>query len=455
MSNQNLEEKTYVFLVTVDDLRADHLGYMGYKKNISPNIDSFAKKNIVYTNALSNAPQTTISFPSILYGVYATDFFDKKNYLKKRSIATVLKENGYKTLAFNSNPHFKMWGFSKGFDYFEDFLSETRGERDKTVEKAKKKLVKKIGKKNILIKGLSKILTRLSGHIAKPYADAELMNKKFFEEIDKKDNQKIFCWMHYMDLHYPFLPPTKDIEIKMAKEEILRLNRLQRRALHFKEKLPDDDVKKIIALYDAEIRYLDSHFNFFIDGLKKRGIYDKSIIIFTSDHGELFGEHNRFGHDQDVLYQKQLHVPLIIKTYGNNKKVFDKPASLVNIPSTFLEILKIKNSYFDTESIFKENEYVISEGIIWSSFEKQQTIKKNEIMVSCQKENWKLIIDNIHNRKELYNLADDPDESSNLYPSMKDVAGKLSKIIESHLNKSEEKDLITNKIKLLRKAGKI
>ena len=258
-----------------------------------------------------------------------------------------------------------------------------------------------------------------------------------------------------MDLHYPFLPDIKNVEIKITKKDIIRLNRLQRRALHFKEKIPNEDVKKIIALYDAQIKYLDSHFKFFIDDLKKRGIYDKSTIIFTSDHGELFGEHGRFGHDQDVLYQKQLHVPLIIKTPEKNKKNIDRPVSLINIPSTFLEILKITNSYFQTKSIFKTNEYVISEGVIWSSFGKQQTIKKNQIMISCQKENWKIIIDNIHNRKELYNLSKDPRETKNLYSSNKNIAEELNKIIQKHLEKKEEKDIIKNKIKLLKKTGKI
>ncbi|MEF8848305.1 MAG: sulfatase [Candidatus Thermoplasmatota archaeon] len=446
-----------IFLVTVDDLRADHLGCKGYKKDVTPNIDEFAERNILFTNAFSNAPQTTISFPSILYGAYASNFFNKRNYLKKKSIAGALREKGYKTLAFNSNPHFKMWGFSKGFDFFEDFLSETGSERDKTFEKVKKKFVKKIGKRNIIFKSLSRVLSFLGADIAQPYADAELMNERFFEEIDDYQGEKVFCWMHYMDPHYPFFPKDEFLEEDFSEKEILRLNRLQRRALHFNEDIPREDVKKMIMLYDAEIKFFDSQFKIFIEELKERGMYDDSLIVFTSDHGELFGEHGRFGHDQDVLYQKQLEVPLIVKTPDVRNDVYQKITSLITVPSTIYDYVDGEENFFDMPSLWDREKYIINEGFNWDFFKKRRLVKKEEIMVSCRKDNWKLIIDNIHNRRELYDLSKDSEELNNVYGFKTKEVDVLEKIVDNHLKESleGERDLVSDKIKRLKKSGKI
>jgi hypothetical protein len=84
-------------------------------------------------------------------------------------------------------------------------------------------------------------------------------------------------------------------------------------------------------------------------------------------------------------------------------------------------------------------------------------IDEKEMMISCQKNNWKLIIDGIHNKKELYNMDENPDETINLYEKQKKIAMELEKTITQHKNnfKKSEKQIISNRIEMLKKTGKI
>ena len=128
----NSDKSPNIFLITVDDLRADRLYSLGYSKMITPNIDIFAEQNIFFTNAYAVGPMTPLSFSSILFSLYPYEYF--KDGSLNQGLASVLQELGYKTAAFNSKPHFIKWGFRHGFEYFENFLHETGQERNKLIE---------------------------------------------------------------------------------------------------------------------------------------------------------------------------------------------------------------------------------------------------------------------------------------------------------------------------------
>ena len=437
-----------IFLITVDDLRADCVGYINKGIDISPNLDAFAKENISFTNAFAVGPMTPLSFPGILFSMYPTEFFYNQSF-RKKSVASVLKKLGYETSAFNSNPHFNSWGFNKGFDYFENFLDETRSEREKKIEKIKKKFVKKMGVNSRIVNIFQKIFIYLSPDIALPYADAKKMNEYSLNWLKNNQNKNNFCWVHYMDPHYPFSPPKKYLDINLKKKEILKLNRLHKRAEKYKEEIKNKQINKIVDIYKAEIKYFDEYFGLFIKGLKNLDLYDDSIIIFTSDHGELFGDYNRFGHQYDVLYQKQLHVPLIIKTTENEKNVISRPVSLIDIPNTILNLIGLNDEVFDGVNLISgRREYIISESINWK---RNQECKEN-IMNSCQKNNWKLIIDNMHGSKELYNLKRDKNENNNEYDDT-DICSELTEVIKHHRTSvlNSEKAKISKSIRLLTK----
>ncbi|MFW6121637.1 MAG: sulfatase-like hydrolase/transferase, partial [Petrotogales bacterium] len=126
------DEKKNIFVISVDALRADHLGCMGYKHNVSPNIDKLADESVLFTQALAPGSYTFISFPSIMTSLYPSEYYsDSSNVF---TLPGELRKHGYKTVSFNSNPHAK-GKLDQGFDFFYDLLECS--EFDKTSEKLK------------------------------------------------------------------------------------------------------------------------------------------------------------------------------------------------------------------------------------------------------------------------------------------------------------------------------
>jgi len=116
-----------VILITIDCLRADHVGSLGYARPTTPHIDAIARRGTIFTQALSNGPKTSASFPSILTSTYPLMYGGTAYLAEDRtSIAEVLKNHGYSTVAFHSNPFLSSsYGYNKGFDTFWDAIQET------------------------------------------------------------------------------------------------------------------------------------------------------------------------------------------------------------------------------------------------------------------------------------------------------------------------------------------
>jgi len=438
-----------IFIITIDALRADHIGCLGYKKKITPNIDKLAKDGVLFKNAIASGSYTFISFPSIVSNQYATEY-----YIKNSGIPTItkeLKKYGYKTISFNSNPHAR-GKLDKDFDYFDDLL--VYSDFDRPLEKFKRQLIKKIGKKNLFIRYLRKILIKTSANIVKPYTTAGKMNQKVIEYLEKNINEPLFFWIHYMDPHYPYLPPRDFTNI--SKSEIIKLNRKCRTYL-LKNRLGDNvnidvnkyDVEKLIELYDGEIKYVDQQIGFFIDYLKKMDLYDNSLILLFSDHGEMFGEHGRFAHEYYNLYQQQLHIPLIIKAEEKNK-VIDKSVTIMDIPKTITEIIDVDSSVFSGYNLLNSNrDYIISEGFKPQDVFLDSDFNIDKISFSCQKDKWKLVYNQIEKRKELYNLDNDPYENNNILNDEYEIAENIFNIILEHkkrLNKTQDVKINLKKV---------
>jgi len=444
---------TNIFLITIDALRADRIDYINKKKNLTPFIDELAEKNISFNNAISTGANTPISFPGILTASYASEYYQTKNH--GITLASAFKKEGYKTVAFNSNPHFRLWGLSRGLDHFEDFLSETQSSRNTTINKMKKRFTKTFGKRSLITNTASKLLKHTSSSIPIPYADAKKMNSTAFKWLDKNHKNNIFCWMHYMEPHYPYFPPERYVK-DISQKEMTKINRAQWIAEHQGiSAVSKEEIKKIIQLYDGEVRYVDEYIKKFIDKLKQLEIYDESIIVLTADHGEMLGEHERFGHGRDVLFKNQLHVPLIIKNLEKDKKNYNQPVSLIDLPYTISKYAGLIDIFFNGKDIW-DRKYIISEA---SSIKREVNEKNNNkySKISCQKNEWKLIFNINSKENQLFNLNSDIKEQNNLYNKNEDISNEIKKVIQNHIKKSvkSEKVFIKDKIKMLKKEGKI
>jgi len=280
-------EKPNIILITLDTTRADRLGCYGYNRVTSPWIDRLANESIIYTRAIapsswtfpSHASLFTGKFPSSHGAQYAPDgpfvlidtikapaswkdkFRARGMGMKERTLAEILKNAGYTTGAVVAGPWLKkVFGLHKGFDYYnDDYITVINGKR------------------------------------------ASRVTSQALHWLNQVSQEKFFLFLNYFDPHYPYGPPGEFAYAFLPKGS-MPLNRKK-------------TTEEISDLYDAEILYMDLFIGKLIDNLKLLGLYDSTWIIVTADHGELIGEHGKIGHGR-YLYQKELHIPLIIKYPG-------------------------------------------------------------------------------------------------------------------------------------------
>jgi arylsulfatase A-like enzyme len=299
-----------VILISIDTLRADHLGCYGYEKDTSPNIDELASDSAVFLNVYSASPWTLPSHVSImtgLYGVHHQVYHDSERMDPKDvTLAEKLRENFYKTTAFTGGGFVSsVYGFSKGFDsYYE---------------------------------GEGGIFHQDS---------AERVFSVVSQWIDRSKGQDFFLFVHTYQPHSPYAcpPPYKfmflDDDAKWGHIDLIQ--HLGGNDCLYKE-LPDEERRNIIALYDGEIRYTDEMLIApLIDKLKETGLYERTLLILTSDHGEEFFDHSAWGHGYSV-YDEALKVPLLIKfpdSHFKGKRI-TKIVSLVDIMPTILNWLEV------------------------------------------------------------------------------------------------------------------
>lgn len=373
-----------IFLITVDTLRADHLGCYGYHRNTSPNIDEFAQDAMLFENCLSHAPDTRLSFASILSGFYPHETKITENlYLPSGvdTIAKILHRRGYKTMSVISNYVLRRGrGWEQGFEIYNDTMNELESVR------------------------------RWPERTAGPTTNRAIELIKQFHNIPK------FMWIHYQDPHGPYTPPLRFAEIfedeKQASQNI-KLNKSLsgRGGIPSYQRLGSSrNFHHYVSQYDSEIRYQDEQFSILVDALKDLNIYDNALIIFTSDHGEGMGEHDYFFAHGEYLYNHQTHVPLIIKyrdeLCGRRKDFVQH----IDIVPTVLNVLGIK-----PESRFRGCDLRKRDKTKKDIFaEMKSPLVQDGVKFSLVRDENKLIYTPLFNQYELFKTKNDHNEKNNL-----------------------------------------
>ncbi|KYK23659.1 hypothetical protein AYK24_07200 [Thermoplasmatales archaeon SG8-52-4] len=433
MEMNSINEKNLI-LITVDCLRADHLHCMGYKKNITPTLDYLANNGILFTNAIANGSNTSLSVASFL-----TSTLPPVKFNPKETLASFLKKNGYVTGAFNPNPILSTSNGNrnsiKGFDIYDILLSDIKRYfifseiifasivklYRENINKKGNVIIKNSFLNNIILQILSNLLYTKRYRYGPP---AEEINQKALFWM-KKQKGKFFVWLHYMDVHEPYYAE----EYKDKKE----LRYLITKYRYLPNKLTIKEIKKLIDIYDLEIKYVDNAINNFLKHLKNLNLFKNSIIIISADHGDAFGEHGTFGHGGKYypqLYDEVLHVPLIIYNINRKGLKIDRQVQLLDLAPTICNMLKITNSpHFFGGNFFKPS--------------------KRGIIINCRSSiayrtnNYKLIINkNKEQGNELYNLKKDPKEAINIYNQDKKIKKILEKEMITLLKKYKKKKKI-------------
>jgi len=312
VAKQPPKSKYNILLITIDSLRADHVGVYGYQPPTTPSLDAFARENIVFRNAYAPSPWTLPSHVSILTSLYpdvhGLDNMTSKLNKDAVTLAEILQKYGYWTGAVVCAPLLhRRYGLYYYFnEYDQDLVANT-------VEDARK------------VKTAARVTT------------------KAVSMFDDKVQEPWFMFLHYWDPHYDYTPPREYAEIfdpdyqgTITGDDILDRTDLV-------PGMDPRDLQHIVALYDGEIRYTDDHLQRLFDELKRRDFIDNTIIIITADHGEEFLEHGGTGHSH-TCYEEVLRVPFIVRIPGGKPvaSTVDTPVSLLDIFPTVMDLLGLE-----------------------------------------------------------------------------------------------------------------
>jgi arylsulfatase A-like enzyme/Flp pilus assembly protein TadD len=276
-------EARNVIVVTIDTLRADHLACYGYGRIKTPAIDQLANTGIRFANAFTPVPITLPAHTALMTGEYpmATgihDFSGNKLASGATTLARVLQGRGYSTAAFIGSAALdSRFGLNQGFDTYYDHFN---------LGHSREIHLDEIERRGDQVVDLA--LKWLESHHQKPF----------------------FIWAHLYDPHAPYDPP----------EPYARLYRNHP--------------------YDGEIAFADAQVGRLFDYLKRQHLYENSLVVLASDHGESLGEHGEKTHGF-FTYNATLHVALIVRIPGDPPRVVQQGVSLVDVMPTVLQSLEI------------------------------------------------------------------------------------------------------------------
>ena len=373
-------------LLTIDTFRKDAVGCYG-GGNFTPFIDSIQDQCIRFTKAHSAGPYTRAAFPGILTSsYYLEEGMQQMLSEKKVLISEVLKKAGVVSAGFHSNPFMSDdFGWNRGWDVFYDSMDEDVDDKVPYI---------KGGEIN------RKVATWLSPHIGagsyKPF----------------------FLWLHYMDIHEPYVPQRKYIDmvdpsVDLNEEQMFRLFP----DVILKRDVSDKGTVEILKkLYCAHVREADDAVKEFFGILEERKILKDSVIIITSDHGDEFGEHGGISHD-GKMYSELVNVPLMIYEPEREKgMVSDTLVTTLDIPPTIVYLFGLSPvEAFEGCSLLPLEAYP-GKGVFGEAVDKHGSFEKGEEKeVHYYREgDLKIIYRERDDAWELYDLQSDPEETTNI-----------------------------------------
>lgn len=448
-----------IIMVIWDTARRDRLSLYGHNCLTTPCLNKFASDGIVFKNAYTVAPWTLPSHASLFTGLYPSqhqaDNVEGAGRVARPlspealTLAEILKLKGYRTAAWIAN-HGVMnswFGLDQGFDFYFD-------ERPHLFDLLSVHLIAKLSSNNLRKLGINT-----------SYLSLEL-NKRLLPWLKKKAKTPFFLFINYMDPHgVNYLPPP-------YRGKFGGRNRLPRipynRIVEGHESLDFRIYEQLLARHDEEIACCDSSFGQLIDKLKELNLYDNSLIIVLSDHGQLLGEHNLFGH-RSFLYEEVIKIPLVIKYPHGYQPVIDpqKPIENRQLFHLILDLLEIPYPS-SAPPFFSDNQgklYTVAEAFVPSSIASvmgfspdskrfRERIYGPRVAIIHHTGAFPKLIFSGMGKDELYLLAEDPHENVNQIENKKEIATELRQAWFSwqllwqkeSLSISTEKENMPNKI---------
>jgi len=316
-----------IFIFLLDACQAKHLGVYGYSRPTSPNIDQFAQDAVVFENAYANASFTRSSVATLFTGLYPETHKVRilKQQLSKNllTLPEYLKGKGYRTSLFTSSGNVsRSTGFANGVDDYLTFIGEWRQRKERTIP------------------------LEFHSWLSHP--------------------GPLFSYVHYMEPHLPITPPPPYLDMFADPLKVSSANQVIEDSWklgYLKHPLAPGDIKTINN-YDSAIAFVDGEMGKLLQSLREKGLYENSLIMILSDHGESLYEHGQWGHGHFV-FEETAHVPLVVKFPAamNLKGRARTVVELADIFPTVLDIFGQKipldgKSLLDAVTMKQENDNI-------------------------------------------------------------------------------------------------
>ncbi len=419
-----ISERPTLVLISIDCLRADHVGVYGYEKPTTPSIDELAKEATVFRRAASASSWTLPShmsmftgLPPLLHGVSESQDRYWAGSAKRLApsvpyLAEILAREGYQTAgAVSSVAMSQVYGFERGFGVY-----------------------------------------RLHPANAAEVVDSAL------DLARRARGREQFLFVHFIDAHWPYLPM---VEFRAYAREFLDrfpprpkdISELTRRLSGKAERARPEDAAEARSLYDAALAYVDRELGRFFRELRTMDLYDDSLILVTSDHGESFHDRGTWGHGRN-LYQELTHVPLIVKWPGS--KLMGEVQTLVSHVDFFPTLLEEAglspppNHGVGLRAV-QQGAGPASSRSIWMDVSWEDRFRRETLLAvrrgnrkyvavfpygAPEKVSWSSVL-----REELYDLESDPLEQENLARAREREVDAFRESAKAYLDAARESRL--------------
>lgn len=435
-------EQQNVIFITIDTLRADHLGCYGYPRQTSPAIDKFAEKAVLFEDCIAQATSTLPSHASIFTSLYppAHGVIHNIAGLSKDipSLVNVFRANGYFTGAIISNLVLESrFGLAQGFETYDEELESHELNREKFRERR-----------------------------------ADAATDCAIDWLNRHSRRKFFLWLHYIDPHGAYYPPaeyremfTNDEWYSEAEQLPIGNGNIAARTIpEYQALFGIRNTSYYVAQYDGEIRFTDDQLGRFLRHVDDLGLMSNSIVVITADHGETLTERDICFSHTFRTYDEQARIPLIIRFPDTTPpgRISDQVRA-IDIMPTLLDKLHIKNPYpvhgQSLMALITQGKKPDTEFTVISSDHGLQVL---DSVIGSQKSlrtsHWKFTRNSWDGSSELYNLHDDPMEKNNLVSEEPAVRREMEELLEEWGKSINSAPLVTphiseEKIKQLESLG--
>jgi arylsulfatase A-like enzyme len=374
-----------IVLVTVDTMRADHLGLYGQPLPVSPALDALAAESVVFDRALSTCPATAPSVAAMLTGHHrATNGVVRNGASLPADVTTlaeVLRAAGFRTGAVVANQLLHRAGFKQGFERFT--LAQPDAARPELFRDAP--------------------LLKAAGRLLREFVD-----------------DPFFLWVHLMAPHGPYQPPRRYLPLMPA--QAFRRPGDRTLMVSFGNRGPGLVPRyqnlggpvipaEYRRRYAAEIRYVDDLLGALVGRLRRLGRWEDALVVVTADHGESLGEHDLWFQHGWYVYDDTVRVPLLVRAPNGTlaPRRVGASVSLVDLMPTVLDLTGVASpAGLEGESLLP-----LMQGDATDRTAYAQNYYENALVASSVGR-WKYVRRGKPQREELYDTAVDPGETRNL-----------------------------------------